>query len=108
MINPTRRQGAHRSCKSKLHLYTLHRDRSKTTILLSTMPPLRIVLTAFSIVALATSMPLAQISKRSIGGARICTGAEYSGTCWYGVMPVNACIDLNSLFVSLIGSSIPN
>lgn len=61
---------------------------------------------ATSIVALPTSVQYpapfefiaadaSAISKRNIGGVRLCTGADWTGFCDYVIWPLNECIALN-------------
>lgn len=35
-----------------------------------------------------------QLTKRNIGGVRMSDGADFTGTVWYGIYPLNTCIDL--------------
>ncbi|KAK4996853.1 hypothetical protein LTR66_003508, partial [Elasticomyces elasticus] len=34
------------------------------------------------------------LEKRNLDGVRLCTGRDWSGSCWYGVYPINTCIFL--------------
>lgn len=54
---------------------------------------------ATALIASATSALAGPIVQRNIGGIRVCTGANFTGDCWYGVEPLNSCISLNSLYV---------
>lgn len=38
------------------------------------------------------------LQKRNIGGIRLCNQPNWGGNCWYGVVPLNDCIALNSLY----------
>ena len=35
------------------------------------------------------------LAKRNVGGVRLCTGTDWSGTCAYVIWPLNECIALN-------------
>ena len=35
------------------------------------------------------------LTKRNVGGVRLCTGINWSGTCDYVIWPLNECISLN-------------
>jgi hypothetical protein len=37
--------------------------------------------------------------KRNIGGIRLCDQTNWAGNCWYGIVPLNDCFALNSLYV---------
>ena len=36
-----------------------------------------------------------KISKRDVGGAQVCSGTNFTGSCWHGTYPLMECIDLN-------------
>lgn len=38
--------------------------------------------------------------KRNIGGVRLCDQPNWGGNCWYGIMPLDTCVALNSLYVA--------
>jgi len=40
------------------------------------------------------------LAKRNVGGVRLCTGADWTGECWYGIYTLDVCINLNDLYVS--------
>jgi hypothetical protein len=49
---------------------------------------------------LTTTTTLANpLAKRNIGGIRLCDQTNWAGNCWYGIVPLNDCIALNSLYV---------
>jgi hypothetical protein len=52
------------------------------------------LLLAITTTTTTTATPL---TKRNIGGVRLCDQANWGGNCWYGVVPLNDCIALNSL-----------
>jgi hypothetical protein len=50
---------------------------------------------------LTASTSVNPLQKRNIGGIRLCDQPNWAGNCWYGVVPLNDCIALNSLYVYL-------
>ncbi|OQO05828.1 hypothetical protein B0A48_09923 [Cryoendolithus antarcticus] len=48
----------------------------------------------FTTAALAS--PLQTLEKRNVGGVRLCDQINWQGDCWYGILPINTCISLNS------------
>ncbi|KAL1587732.1 hypothetical protein WHR41_03684 [Cladosporium halotolerans] len=59
----------------------------KTTLLTT-------LLTLLSTTPLTTALPPALPT--NLGGIRLCTEPNYAGNCWYGIMPLDDCIALNS------------
>ncbi|KAM0713793.1 hypothetical protein Q7P37_010755 [Cladosporium fusiforme] len=45
------------------------------------------------LLATTTASPL---EKRNLGGVRLCDQPNWGGNCWYGIMPLDECIALNS------------
>ncbi|KAM0710674.1 hypothetical protein Q7P35_001412 [Cladosporium inversicolor] len=54
--------------------------------------------TTLTLLLTSTTPTLASplITKRNIGGIRLCDQTNWTGNCWYGVVPLNECIALNS------------
>jgi hypothetical protein len=52
------------------------------------------LLTALLLATTTTATPL---TKRNLGGVRLCDQPNWGGNCWYGIVPLNDCIALNSL-----------
>lgn len=57
---------------------------------------LRTLLSFLSTTPLTTALPPALPT--NLGGVRLCTEPNYAGSCWYGIMPLDDCIALNSLY----------
>jgi hypothetical protein len=56
-------------------------------------------LLATTLTLLLTVTSANPLTKRNIGGIRLCDQTNWAGNCWYGVVPLNECIALNSLYV---------
>lgn len=54
------------------------------------------ILLLLSLLTTTTASPL---QRRNIGGVRLCDQVNWGGNCWYGILPLNQCIALNSLYV---------
>ena len=64
------------------------------------------LLTTHLLAATTTTMTSASpLTKRNLGGVRLCDQANWGGNCWYGIMPLNECIALNSLYVLIVTST---
>ncbi|OQN96037.1 hypothetical protein B0A48_18028 [Cryoendolithus antarcticus] len=48
------------------------------------------------LIASALASPLNVLEKRNVGGVRLCDQINWQGDCWYGILPINTCISLNS------------
>lgn len=46
-------------------------------------------------IAASKSSHLLRLSKRETGGVKVCTGAQFTGSCWSGAWPLDECIALN-------------
>jgi len=57
------------------------------------------LLTTTLTLILTTTTSANPLVKRNIGGIRLCDQINWAGNCWYGVVPLNECIALNSLYV---------
>lgn len=60
------------------------------------MPSLTCIAALLLLTASGIATPLA-LNKRNLGGVRLCDQPNWEGNCWYGVVPLNDCNDLNSL-----------
>ena len=49
----------------------------------------------FEFIAAKSSSTKTTLTKRNIGGVRLCTGVNWSGICDYVIWPLNECISLN-------------
>ena len=58
-------------------------------------------LLATTLALLLTTISASPLQKRNIGGIRLCDQANWAGNCWYGIVPLNDCIALNSLYVTI-------
>lgn len=52
----------------------------------------------FLLITTTLASPL-NLTKRNIGGIRLCDQPHWAGNCWYGIVPLNTCMALNSLYV---------
>jgi hypothetical protein len=44
-----------------------------------------------------TTTAATPLTKRNLGGVRLCDQANWGGNCWYGIVPPSTCMALNSL-----------
>jgi hypothetical protein len=52
----------------------------------------------FTTLLLATTTTTATpLTKRNLGGVRLCDQPNWGGNCWYGIVPLSTCMALNSL-----------
>lgn len=65
------------------------------------MPSLSILLATITLLFTALQASPLALQKRNIGGLRLCDQIHWQGDCWYGILPLNSCIALNSLYVTL-------
>ena len=49
----------------------------------------------FEFIAKDSSSSSSRLSKRNVGGVRLCTGSEWTGTCDYVIWPLDECVALN-------------
>lgn len=77
------------------HQATRHLPNRTANRLSSTMYAL-LATTLTLLLATTSATPLA---KRNIGGIRLCDQVNWGGNCWYGIVLLNECIALNSLYV---------
>jgi hypothetical protein len=84
----------HRTNSTNQRTVTTSQTKFKSTM----FSPQLAVLASF-VASLASANPISPVplSKRSVGGIRLCDEPNWGGNCWYGVVPLNACIALNSL-----------
>jgi hypothetical protein len=59
--------------------------------------PLRVFLATLFLATTTTMTTATPLTKRNLGGVRLCDQANWGGNCWYGIVPLNDCIALNSL-----------
>jgi hypothetical protein len=79
--NPDQRQNKRQPAQPSTNISTMYALLTTTLTLLLT--------------AATSANPL---QKRNIGGIRLCDQPNWGGNCWYGVVPLNDCIALNSLY----------
>lgn len=58
-----------------------------------------LIFSTLAVASLTIAAPTAPhpLAKRIAGGVRMCTGENWTGSCWYGIMPLDTCIDLDGL-----------
>ena len=76
----------------------------KRPAIFPTEPQIELSSTMYALLATTLTLLLATTSatplaKRNIGGIRLCDQINWGGNCWYGIVPLNECIALNSLYV---------
>ena len=69
---------------------------------------LSLIATTLTLLLTTTSTSGTPLQKRNIGGIRLCDQTNWGGNCWYGIVPLNECIALNSLYVLPIQLSTDN
>lgn len=65
-------------------------------------------LLATTLALLLTTTSASPLQKRNVGGIRLCDQVNWAGNCWYGIVPLNECIALNSLYVVHSHNFLPN
>jgi hypothetical protein len=89
-LSPKRAHYNHRTS-----IYTIHQHHQQTSHESKMLPFL--LATLFLTTTTTFANPL---TKRNIGGIRLCDQTNWAGNCWYGIVPLNDCIALNSLYVT--------
>jgi hypothetical protein len=77
-------------------------SKSRFTPLTITLPnptmSFKSLLTTLLLAATTTITTTATpLTKRNLGGVRLCDQPNWGGNCWYGIVPLNTCMALNSL-----------